>query len=121
MMTPTAQVLARYKVTKEFTDKLGRTFRMRVLRPSENMTVMRLISSDVQTVVSNYLIAASICGLPAENGLIATVSFPSTLAELNFNLDRLGREGMRAAVPAYVELNREEEDEEPEAREQALA
>jgi hypothetical protein len=111
-MTPSEEILARYKETKKGADALGRVITVRRLRPSQKIAVMRMADSDKPEIYVPLLVAASVSQINED-----MLTFPRSNGELNSVLDRLDQEGLAAAQDAFVALSAPADEPEPEAEE----
>jgi hypothetical protein len=117
-MTPSEEIIDRYKRIEYATDDWGRQIGVRRLRVSQQVKISELTpdlegfqtfrskgeNGDVSEVTVSRraipIIAASVCKIDGND-----MPFPRTRGELDWLMDRLDDEGIAAAVTAQVKLN----------------
>lgn len=104
-MTPTEEVLAEYKKTEKVTDSLGRTIIIKRMRPSQEMAVTRMADTELQSILTRYIVAASVQRIDDGSPDPVVHPFPKGIGDIDTVLDQLGNEGMRAAILGYMQLN----------------
>ena len=85
----------------ETVDALGRKIKIKKLKPSERVTLMLMLGSDVaknEMVFGHAFLAAAVTEIDG-----ATIYRANSLLELNVILDRLDDEGLEAVGAAYAE------------------
>lgn len=117
MITESELKEARYKRVEKEADAIGRLITVRKLRPSEEMRLngFTIDLAGTEEIVSKtgeknsishrmpMFVAACVCEIDGVH-----IPFPNSRGELDAIYDRLDREGIDAAVKAYVRLVRSE-------------
>lgn len=103
-------IAARYAARESGTDEFGRTIEVARLRPAAAMRVRVLVGSDLPSIVTEALVAASVRAITTADGKRTDLDPPQTSRSLDIIMDTLDAEGMGAAVLAFSRLEGVEQE-----------
>jgi len=98
-MTPSEQILEKYKKTETAVDALGREIIVRRLRSDEQTRIAEMTESNKDSVTTALFVAASVTRI---DQLI--VPFPQTRGQLDATIRLLDDDGFKAASEALGKL-----------------
>jgi hypothetical protein len=93
------EILDRYAKTKDIADPFGRVLKVRRLRVSEQLRIIKMAETQDPVVISLMTAAASVAAVDG-----VPLTFPRAAGELHSIMDALDQEGLQAAGEAYRSL-----------------